>query len=269
MGPGRIAVTGLAALVLLFLIAPVVIIVIEALLRVSKRALKRPVHWVIAALAFVALFFFHLPFWAVILVAGLAGFFTASGAAPTTLPEKKSPSTLPAILGFALLWAIPLAALGLFEGGLLWDLALFFSNLAIVTFGGAYAVLAAMTQTVVQTHGWLETQQMIDALGLAETTPGPLILVTEFVGYMAAFRQGGVGYGIAGALVALWMTFIPCFLWVFAGAPHIHRLAALPRLSAALAAITAAVVGVIANLSIWFAAHVAFARVGAFDFIEH
>ncbi|GHC67134.1 chromate efflux transporter [Neogemmobacter tilapiae] len=241
--------------------AAVVIIVVEALLRVAKRALKRPVHWLIAGLAFAALFLFHLPFWAVILVAALAGFLTAQGSETPAAPQRKTPSTLPAVAGFALLWAIPLATLGLFEGGLLWDMALFFSNLAIVTFGGAYAVLAAMTQTVVQTHGWLETPQMIDALGLAETTPGPLILVTEFVGYMAAFRQGGMLYGIAGALVALWMTFIPCFLWVFAGAPHIHRLAAMPRLSAALAAITAAVVGVIANLSIWFAAHVAFGRV--------
>jgi chromate transporter len=246
--------------------AAVVIIVIEALLRVAKRALKRPVHWLIAALALVALFLFHLPFWAVILVAALAGFLTAHNTSAVAAPQNRAPSTLPAVAGFALLWAIPLAALGLFERGLLWDMALFFSNLAIVTFGGAYAVLAAMTQTVVQTHGWLETPQMIDALGLAETTPGPLILVTEFVGYMAAFRQGGMLYGIAGAAVALWMTFIPCFLWVSAGAPHIHRLAAMPRLSAALAAITAAVVGVIANLSIWFAAHVAFARVGGSRF---
>jgi chromate transporter len=240
--------------------AAVVIIVIEALLRVAKRALKRPVHWLIAGLAFAALFLLHLPFWAVILAAALAGFLTAHDSGIPAAPQQKAPSTLPAVAGFALLWAIPLAALGLFEGGLLWDMALFFSNLAIVTFGGAYAVLAAMTQTVVQTHGWLETPQMMDALGLAETTPGPLILVTEFVGYMAAFRQGGILYGIAGAITALWMTFIPCFLWVFAGAPYIHRLASMPRLSAALAAITAAVVGVIANLSVWFAAHVAFAH---------
>ncbi len=243
--------------------AAVVVIVVEALLRVARRALKGPLHWVIAALAFVALFALHIPFWAVILAAGLAGFLSAR-AAPESPPAETGPParTLRTIALFGGAWLIPLALLGIFEGGLLWELGLFFSNLAVVTFGGAYAVLAAMTQTVVQEKGWLTLPQMIDALGLAETTPGPLILVTEFVGYLAAHRQGGVWYGIAGAVVTLWMTFVPCFLWVFAGAPYIGRLAAMPRLSGALAAITAAVVGVIANLSVWFAAHVAFTRVG-------
>jgi chromate transporter len=202
----------------------------------------------------------------VILTAGLFGFFTTKAPAThvpdTPFPPGQTGRTLRTIAGFGAAWGIPLAALGLFERGLLWEMALFFSNLAIVTFGGAYAVLAAMTQTVVQEKGWLDLPQMIDALGLAETTPGPLILVTEFVGYLAAYKQGGLWFGVAGAIVTLWMTFVPCFLWVFAGAPYIARLAHMPRLSGALSAITAAVVGVIANLSLWFAAHVAFDQVG-------
>lgn len=131
----------------------------------------------------------------------------------------------------------------------------------MLTFGGAYAVLAWMAQDVVQAKGWLTLQQMIDGLGLAETTPGPLILVNEFVGFMAAHQVGGWQLGLAGAAIAVWMTFAPCFLFIFAGAPFIERLTHMPRLSGALAAITAAVVGVIANLSLWFALHVLFAQV--------
>jgi chromate transporter len=131
----------------------------------------------------------------------------------------------------------------------------------VLTFGGAYAVLAWMAQEVVETRGWLTLRQMIDGLGLAETTPGPLILVNEFVGFMAAHQVGGWPLGLAGAAVAVWMTFVPSFLFIFAGAPFIARLTHMPRLSGALAAITAAVVGVIANLSLWFALHVLFARV--------
>ena len=163
------------------------------------------------------------------------------------------------------LWLVPLAALGLLEGGLLFELGVFFSKLAVVTFGGAYAVLAWMTQEVVHVKGWLTTPEMIAGLGLAETTPGPLILVNEFVGYLAAYKAGGVWLGVAGAAVALWMTFVPCFLWIFAGAPFIERLAGQPRLSSALAGITAAVVGVIAWLSLWFALHVLFGRVTVWE----
>jgi chromate transporter len=130
-----------------------------------------------------------------------------------------------------------------------------------VTFGGAYAVLAYMGQDVVTNFGWLEAGQMMDGLGLAETTPGPLILVTEFVGFLAAHREGGIWLGLAGAIVTLWVTFVPCFLWIFAGAPYIEWISGQPRLKGALQAITAAVVGVILNLSIWFALHVLFARV--------
>ena len=138
------------------------------------------------------------------------------------------------------------------------DVAIFFSKLAVVTFGGAYAVLAYMAQDVVSTYGWLTAGEMMDGLGLAETTPGPLILVTEFVGLMAGFREGGLWLGLAAAFVTLWVTFAPCFLWIFAGAPYIDWISGRPALRGALQAITAAVVGVILNLSMWFALNVLF-----------
>jgi chromate transporter len=160
------------------------------------------------------------------------------------------------------IWLLPLGALwAVAPGGLLAEIGLFFARLAIVTFGGAYAVLAWMVQEVVQDRGWLTTAQMMDALGLAETTPGPLILVTEFVGFLAGAQAGGLALGLAAALVTLWATFAPCFLWIFAGAPYVEWIASRPRLQGALDAITAAVVGVIANLSLWFALNVLFAEV--------
>ena len=241
--------------------ATVVVIVIEALLRVSRRALKMRVHWIIAGLAFVGIFFLQLPFPVLIIAAGLYGFSTSSGA-DRPLPPMQPAGTLRTLSIWLALWLLPLAALWQFEAGILAQLALFFSKLAVVTFGGAYAVLAYMTQTVVQDFGWLRMDQMIDGLGLAETTPGPLILVTEFVGYLAGYKSGGVVLGVLAALVTLWMTFVPCFLWIFVGAPYLDWIASRPRLSGALAAITAAVVGVILNLSVWFAAHVFFGRVG-------
>ena len=149
------------------------------------------------------------------------------------------------------------------SGTVLPQIGFFFSKLAVVTFGGAYAVLAYMAQDVVNQFGWLSAGEMMDGLGLAETTPGPLILVTEFVGFLAAFREGGFALGLAGAIVTLWVTFAPCFLWIFAGAPYIDWIGSQPRLKGALAAITAAVVGVILNLSVWFALHVFFAAVTA------
>jgi chromate transporter len=244
----------------------VVVVVIEALLRVSKRALKGRTQWVIATLAFFGLFAFDLPFPIIIGLAALWGFvtsrriYTAVPVAPGALRES-----LTAILVWGAVWLVPLALLWQFEGGLLTEIGLFFSKLAMVTFGGAYAVLAWMSQEVVNDKGWLTLPQMIAGLGLAETTPGPLILVTQFVGYMAAWKQAGILYGIAGAVVTLWMTFAPCFLWIFAGAPWIARLTSMPRLAGALSAITAAVVGVIANLSIWFAVHVFFTKVAWWD----
>lgn len=241
--------------------AAVLAVVIEALLRVARRALKGTAHWVIAAMAFAALFAFAVPFPVVIFAAGIYGYLTSSGPTGPAPPATAHPNTLKTIVLWGAVWLAPLAALGLFEGGLLFEIGLFFSKLAVVTFGGAYAVLAWMAQAVVEDKGWLTLPQMMDGLGLAETTPGPLILVTEFVGYLAGHRQGGIALGLAAAVITLWMTFAPCFLWIFAGAPYIARLTAQPRLAGALAAILAAVVGVIANLSLWFAAHVLFASV--------
>lgn len=241
--------------------AAVAVIVIEALLRVSKRALKGRTAYVIAVLAFLALFLLNAPFPLVILAAGLWGFATARGEAGTLPPPPKAAHTARTVALWLVIWLAPLGLLALFDAGILTEIGLFFSKLAILTFGGAYAVLAWMAQAVVEEKGWLTLRQMMDGLGLAETTPGPLILVTEFVGYMAAHRDGGWTLGVAGAVVTLWMTFAPCFLMIFAGAPWIARITADPRLAGALSAIMAAVVGVIANLSVWFAAHVFFAVV--------
>jgi chromate transporter len=172
-------------------------------------------------------------------------------------------STLQTIVLWLAIWIVPLLLVALVFGAdhVLAKIAVFFSKLAVVTFGGAYAVLAYMAQDVVQTQGWLTPGEMLDGLGLAETTPGPLILVTEFVGFLAAARHGGepaLLFGLLGALVTLWATFAPCFLYVFAGAPYIEWLKSAPKLKSALSAITAAVVGVILNLSVWFALHVIF-----------
>ena len=160
------------------------------------------------------------------------------------------------------LWWIPIFVIDLiFDNDKLANIGYFFSQLAVVTFGGAYAVLAYMAQDVVVQFGWLTAGEMVDALGLAETTPGPLILVTQFVGFLAGFKEGGLLLGLSAAVVALWVTFAPCFLWIFASAPYIEWISNQPRLRGALKAITAAVVGVILNLSIWFALHVLFTDV--------
>lgn len=246
--------------------AVAVVIVIEALFKLSRRALIGTSHWVLAGLAFVAIFFLAVPFPAIILVAGLYGAFAASGSETTPAPSVTVSawrSLRTTLIGLAL-WGLPVlvvdAAVG---GGILTELGLFFSKLAVVTFGGAYAVLAYMAQDVVGQYGWLTATEMMDALGLAETTPGPLILVTQFVGTLAAFREGGYPLAIAGGVITLWVTFVPCFLWIFVGAPYIDWISAQPRLNGALRAITAAVVGVILNLSLWFALHVVFGTVEA------
>ena len=264
---GAVIGTPVAQAVFLGVKAAVVAIVIEAILKVAKRALKRREHWVIAGLAFVALFALHLPFPLVIGLAALWGFATTKGAdaAPAPSGLRWGPALRVIAIG-GLIWAAPMALVWLLGQDLLWDLGLFFSKLAVVTFGGAYAVLAYMTQEVVQAYGWLTTGEMMDGLGLAETTPGPLILVTQFVGILAGLKEGGWPLGLAGGIMVLWVTFVPCFIWIFAGAPLIAWLEGRPRLSGALAAITAAVVGVIANLSLWFAAHVLFAVVGEVSF---
>ena len=242
--------------------AAVVAVVIEALLRVSKRALKSQTAYVIAALAFSGLYFLNAPFPLIILAAGFYGFLTSrDGAVPSDAPAFSAAVAMRTAALWAVIWLAPLGLLMLADAGLLVEIGTFFAKLAVLTFGGAYAVLAWMAQDVVQVKEWLTLRQMIDGLGLAETTPGPLILVTEFVGYMAAHREGGVALGVAAVVVTLWMTFVPSFGFIFTGAPFIARLTAMPRLSGALMAITAAVVGVIANLSLWFALHVLFRNV--------
>lgn len=242
--------------------AAVIIIVLQALLRLGQKALKGGVPWALAGVAFVALFVFGVPFPLIVIGAGLLGFVTADTASPPAPPPSARTNTGTTVAICAGLWVTPLAVLWLTSQDFLLQIGLFFSKLAIVTFGGAYAVLAYMTQTVVQDFGWISTAQMIDALGLAETTPGPLILVTEFVAILAGHAQGGLGPALAAGAVALWVTFTPCFLWIFAAGPYLDHIAARPRLAAALTCITAAVVGVILNLSVWFALHVIFGEIG-------
>jgi chromate transporter len=254
--------------------AAVLAIVLEALLRIGRRALKGRADWLVAAAAFVAIFFFAVPFPVVVIAAAVFGYFRVAGttASPTVASRPVPLSATARTVGVWLaIWIGPLLAVAALFGSdhVLAQIAWFFSKLAVVTFGGAYAVLAYMAQAVVETYGWLTPGEMLDGLGLAETTNGPLILVTEFVGYLAAYRFGGfepVAMGLLGALVALWATFAPCFLWIFAGAPYIERLTSAPRLSSALATVTAAVVGVIGNLSVWFALHVLFGKVGETSF---
>ncbi len=247
--------------------AAVIAIVIEALIRVSKRALKSREAYVIAFAAFAGLFLLKLPFPLIILAAGIWGYIRTPVTAkdPTAPPPPAALArSLKAAAVWLAIWLLPLGLLVLAAPGRLAEIGVFFSKLAVLTFGGAYAVLAWMAQDVVQTKGWLTLPQMMDGLGLAETTPGPLILVNQFVGFMAAHQIGGWTLGLAGAAIAVWMTFIPSFLFIFTGAPFIDRLTHMPRLSGALAAITAAVVGVIANLSLWFALHVLFANLPEF-----
>ncbi len=246
--------------------AAVLVVVIEALLKVSKKALHQKEHWFIAVLAFIGIFFLSLPFPLIVLAAALFGFLRARGGADAPSPETTRKVSMAGTLGTVVLWLavwwVPLLAVSvLSDQAILTEIGTFFSKLAVVTFGGAYAVLAYMAQDVVSQYGWLTAGEMMDGLGLAETTPGPLILVTEFVGFLSAFREGGFILGLTGAIVTLWVTFIPCFLWIFTGAPYIEWIGTQPRLKGALMAITAAVVGVILNLSVWFALHVLFATV--------
>lgn len=275
--PGAMVILALAAIYAIFgdvslvnalflgVKAAVIIIVIEALLKVSRRALHLPEHWLIAALAFIGIFFLDLPFPLIIVVAGLFGFVRAGAQKADETPGNVNVSvfgSLSTAATWLAIWWLPLLAIAAFDSdSLLLKLGIFFSKLAVVTFGGAYAVLAYLGQDVVNQFGWLSAGEMMDGLGLAETTPGPLILVNEFVGFLAAFRDGGIGYGVLGAMVTLWATFAPCFLWIFVGAPYIDWIGSQSRLKGALTAITAAVVGVILNLSIWFALHVFFEQV--------
>lgn len=258
--------------------AAVLAIVVQALIRIGGRALNTGFKKAIAVLAFAALFFFNLPFPFVVLGAGVVGMIIASQKPEwlalklTQSPEVTGPApwtgTIKTVAAWALIWAAPMVLI-LFTLGrehVLWDIGSLFSQLAIVTFGGAYAVLAYMAQEAVQGFGWLSAGEMADGLGLAETTPGPLIMVTQFVGYLAAFRAPEpftpLVAGIIGAGLTTWVTFAPCFLWIFAFAPWIERMENARWLKGGLATLTAAVVGVIANLTVWFALHVLFGQIG-------
>jgi chromate transporter len=247
----------------------------------------------VAAAAFLALFAFAVPFPVVVLVAGLLGYMAArawpglfAGGGQKSATASYGPAVIDAdaadvtpsagravriIAAWGLLWLAPLVLIVPLLGlkGALTDIFIFFSQMAVVTFGGAYAVLAYVAQEAVQTFGWLNPGEMIDGLALAETTPGPLVLVLTFVGFMAAYRAplglDPLWAGVLGATLTTWVTFVPCFLWIFLGAPYVERLRQNRALSGALATITAAVVGVILNLALWFALHVVFGRVGAFS----
>ncbi|MGY4624076.1 chromate efflux transporter [Bradyrhizobium sp. USDA 4486] len=268
--------------------AAVLAIVVEAVVRVGKRALKNRIMIALAAIAFVAIFFFAVPFPIIIIAAGLIGYVGARAGRPEfapaahdhggssaaidsmlgeAVPEHVRPNTGRAIRTGAMwlaLWLVPVIALllALGEANVFSQIALFFSKMALVTFGGAYAVLAYVAQQAVEHYHWLKPHEMLDGLGMAETTPGPLIMVLQFVGFMAAYRDpAGLSPMLAatvGGLLATWVTFTPCFLWIFVGAPYIERLRGNTGLAGALSAITAAVVGVILNLSIWFALHTLF-----------
>jgi chromate transporter len=251
--------------------AAVLAIVVEALLKIAKRGLKADADKWLAGLAFVGIFFLQVPFPVIVLGAAIFGYVRGMSLPKPAVPAQAIvnvplSSTLKTTCLWLAIWILPLlgivAAFG--KNHVLSQMAWFFSKLAVVTFGGAYAVLAFMGQDVVESYHWLKPAEMVDGLGLAETTPGPLILVTEFVGFLAAYRNGGGNpwaMGTLGAVVTLWATFVPCLLWIFAGAPYVDRLHAEPRLKSALAAVTAAVVGVILNLTVWFALNVLFRSV--------
>ena len=265
----------------------VMAVVIEAVFRIGKRALKNPVMVGIAASAFVAIFFFDARFPLIIVLAGLIGalggrfwephFLVIKGHEvedEAAISDQMAPHTRPSLrrsfiilIVCLFLWFTPLLLLWLFlgENHVMTQIGLFFSRAAVVTFGGAYAVLAYIAQEAVQTYGWLQPGEMLDGLGMAETTPGPLIQVVQFVGFMGAYRHSGslppLLAGIFGAILTTWVTFVPCFLWIFLGAPYIENLRGHKALSTALSAITAAVVGVILNLAVWFSLHVIFGTV--------
>jgi len=268
--------------------AAVLAIVIQAVVRVGKRALRNRIMIALAAVAFVAIFFFAVPFPIIIILAGVIGYLGARSGRPEfsavehgggkktaaidgmlgeELPDHVRPSVPRALKVSAiwlLLWLVPVSALLIAFGqaNVFSQIALFFSKMALVTFGGAYAVLAYVAQQAVEHYHWVQPREMLDGLGMAETTPGPLIMVLQFVGFMAAFRDPGtlspMLAGTLGGLLATWVTFTPCFLWIFLGAPFIETLRGNKGLAGALSAITAAVVGVILNLSIWFALHTLF-----------
>ncbi len=268
--------------------AAVVALVIQAVFRVGRRALRNRLSLTIALLAFLSLALFTIPFPLIILAAAIFGFFwtragrrellfaSAHGASTTEVsssvthsmrsPVANSWQRTAKLLAIGLpLWLGPVAALMAWVGPahVLTQVGAFFSRMAVVTFGGAYAVLTYVTQQAVDRYEWVSPAQMLDGLGLAESTPGPLIMVVQFVGFLAGYQAhgGSLALAVAAACLTVWVTFVPCFLWIFLGAPYVESLRQNQALSGALAAITAAVVGVIANLAFWFALHVLFATV--------
>ncbi len=304
--PGALVMLGLSTLYVLYRQVPlidglffgvkaaVLAVVIEAGMRISRRALKNRAMAGIAIAAFIAIYLVRLPFPLIITVAGLIGWlghrwrpdsFGGNGHGKTGGPDMMGlvdlmfergemahvrPSRGRAFRTLAIwlpLWLGPVGVLWLLTGAdSVWtQIGSFFSAMAVVTFGGAYAVLAYVAQAAVETYGWLAAGEMVDGLGLAETTPGPLILVLQFTGFLAGFRAPGslppILAGGMGALLTLWVTFAPCFLWIFLGAPYVEALRGNRGLSAVLSAITAAVVGVIANLALWFGLHVLFREI--------
>jgi chromate transporter len=301
--PGAISIMGLSIIYAAFgnvgfiaalffgLKAAVLAIVLQAVVRVGKRALRNRVMIGLAAAAFIAIFFFNVAFPIIIIAAGLIGYAGARSGRPEfaavdhgggktssvvdsllaeDVPEHVRPNLARALkVGtfWLLLWLVPVGALLLVfgEANVFSQIALFFSKMAMVTFGGAYAVLAYVAQQAVEHYHWVQPREMLDGLGMAETTPGPLIMVLQFVGFMAAFRDPGhlspLLAGALGGLLATWVTFTPCFLWIFLGAPFVETMRGNKALAGALSAITAAVVGVILNLSIWFAIHTVFRHV--------
>jgi len=249
----------------------VMAVVVEAVVRIGKRALRNRVMVGFAAAAFVGIFFFQVPFPVIVVAAGLLGWLIPSSEPPAEVLVYAKPSWGRSLRVLAIgltLWIVPLIALvGIFgREHVLVREGIFFSQMSLVTFGGAYAVLAYVGQQAVETYGWLTAGEMLDGLGMAETTPGPLIQVVQFVGFLGAYRHpGGLDpwvAGLLGSLVTTWVTYVPCFLWIFLGAPYIEALRGRKGLSRALAGITAAVVGVILNLAVWFSIHVLFGQVG-------
>jgi chromate transporter len=264
----------------------VLAIVLMAVRRIGAKALKNEVMWTLAALAFVAIYFFKLPFPFIILAAGVLGFVGerywkekfvvlkghgAKGGAKSVIDDaadaaehtKPSLGRAVKVIGVCgVLWWLPVVAVGLWLGfgHTLFQQGVFFSKAAMVTFGGAYAVLPYVSQQAVENYGWVSAAQMLDGLGLAETTPGPLIMVLQFVGFLGGWKMheplSPLAMATLGAFITTWTTFLPCFLWIFLGAPHIEQLRGNAKLTAALSAITAAVVGVVMNLAVWFGLHV-------------
>jgi len=248
--------------------AAVLVIVVEALIRIGRRSLKSRLLMGLAALAFVGIFFLDLPFPLIIAVAAAIGFFTtqAPSGISTPIPGRWRQAAIATLVGLVLWWTpVALALLFLGKEHVFVDIGVFFSKLAVVSFGGAYALLAYMAQQAVETYGWMTAPEMVDGLGLAETLPGPLIKVTQFVGFLGAYRSPEpftpITSAVIGSALTTWVTFVPPMLLIFAGAPFVEQLRSNQRLSGALAAITAAVVGVILNLTIWFVLHVLFADV--------